>query len=206
LDVYVKLINTTSLYGRSAVRLSDIAEVYAPKDRLGAIRDIVVRLIDREEKRSYVVSIIDVISALSKDFPSATVQSVGETSSVIRYTPKRPTNNAIWRFTKVAFVTLMLFCGAMTAIMSFQTDASMPKVFEGFVTALIEPGANAAIIQIPYAIGLGVGILIFFNHFFTKRITDDPTPIEVEMTAYEIGVSDMISSVDAHSRLKDGEK
>ena len=39
--------------------------------------------------------------------------------------------------------------------------------------------------EIPYSIGLAVGIVIFFNHFGKKMLTTDPTPIEVQMTTYE---------------------
>ena len=35
------------------------------------------------------------------------------------------------------------------------------------------------------AIGLAIGIIVFFNHVGKRRITKDPTPIEVEMREYE---------------------
>ena len=40
-------------------------------------------------------------------------------------------------------------------------------------------------LEISYCIGLGIGILIFFNHVGRKKITHDPTPIQVEMRKYE---------------------
>ena len=43
----------------------------------------------------------------------------------------------------------------------------------------------SALLSIPYSIGLGMGIIIFFNHFSKFSLTDDPTPIEIEMTTYE---------------------
>ena len=39
--------------------------------------------------------------------------------------------------------------------------------------------------EIPYSIGLAVGITVFFNHCSKRKLTTDPTPIEVEMTTYE---------------------
>ncbi|MEE0884349.1 MAG: stage V sporulation protein AA, partial [Faecalimonas sp.] len=36
-----------------------------------------------------------------------------------------------------------------------------------------------------YSVGLVAGILVFFNHFGKKKISVDPTPIEVEMRLYE---------------------
>ncbi len=44
---------------------------------------------------------------------------------------------------------------------------------------------GGSIIEICYAIGLPVGILVFYNHFRRRKIKDDPTPIQVEMHTYE---------------------
>ena len=41
------------------------------------------------------------------------------------------------------------------------------------------------ILEISYSIGLGLGIVVFFNHFARWKITTDPTPLEVEMRLYE---------------------
>ena len=48
-----------------------------------------------------------------------------------------------------------------------------------------EEKENPYIMEIPYSLGLSVGIIIFFNHFGKKMLTLDPTPIEVQMTTYE---------------------
>ena len=37
--------------------------------------------------------------------------------------------------------------------------------------------------------GIAVGIIVFYNHFGGKRITKDPTPIEVQMRLYEDDVN-----------------
>ena len=38
---------------------------------------------------------------------------------------------------------------------------------------------------ISYSIGVGVGIIVFFNHFGKKRLTREPSPVEVEMSGYD---------------------
>ena len=44
-------------------------------------------------------------------------------------------------------------------------------------------GINA--LEISYSVGLGAGIMLFFNHVGGRRITKDPTPIEVSIRKYE---------------------
>ena len=39
--------------------------------------------------------------------------------------------------------------------------------------------------ELSYTVGLALGMCIFFNHIGGRRITKDPTPIEVEMRIYE---------------------
>ena len=48
------------------------------------------------------------------------------------------------------------------------------------------------ILEISYSLGLSVGIILFFNHFAGKKITMDPTPLEVQMKQYEQDVSTAI--------------
>jgi stage V sporulation protein AA len=45
------------------------------------------------------------------------------------------------------------------------------------------------VLEIAYSAGLAAGILIFFNHFASWKMTVDPTPIEVEMRLYEENIN-----------------
>ena len=41
------------------------------------------------------------------------------------------------------------------------------------------------VLEISYSLGIGLGVVLFFNHFGRLKITDDPTPMEVQMRMYE---------------------
>ena len=41
------------------------------------------------------------------------------------------------------------------------------------------------ILEITYSLGVSVGIIVFFNHIGKKYLTNEPSPVEVEMTGYE---------------------
>ena len=43
--------------------------------------------------------------------------------------------------------------------------------------------------ELSYSIGIGLGVTFFFNHFGGRKITEDPTPMEVEMRVYEDDVN-----------------
>ena len=41
------------------------------------------------------------------------------------------------------------------------------------------------ILEIFYSLGIGIGVLFFFNHFGHGKPSKDPSPIEVQMRTYE---------------------
>ena len=187
MEIFIKPSKKVSLTHRSTVHLKDVAEICVAGGNERDIKDIVLLNIDFDKSSQYMISAIDIIKKVAEVFPDANIQCLGETETLIDYYTSKPekTGGAIEKL-KTAFVCIVLFGGAMTAIMSFHSDAQMPAVFQNMYRIFFGIEATKPyIIYIPYSIGLAVGIIVFFNHFVLKKITEDPTPIEVEMTTYE---------------------
>ena len=69
--------------------------------------------------------------------------------------------------------------------MTFHVDIGIQKTFARFYEQLMgETKPMITELEISYSIGLAVGIIVFFNHFSKKKLTKDPTPMEVEMKKY----------------------
>ena len=93
-----------------------------------------------------------------------------------------------------------LFSGAAFSIMAFHNDVGITALFGQvyhFFTGRTSDGFT--ILELSYSLGLGAGILLFFNHFGKRKITSDPTPLEVEMRTYE----DEIDTTLIESRERD---
>lgn len=45
--------------------------------------------------------------------------------------------------------------------------------------------AHPLLLQIPYSIGIGLGMIIFFNRVFKKKFNEEPSPLKVEMFNYQ---------------------
>jgi stage V sporulation protein AA len=83
----------------------------------------------------------------------------------------------------------VLFIGSGLAIMNFHTDVSMPEVHQRLyylITGRAE--SQPLLMQIPYSLGIALGMILFFNHFFQKRINEEPSPLEVELFLYQQNV------------------
>ena len=197
LDIYIKPVKKASLAEVDKITINDVAEVIATKEVAKKIQQMKLMDIKIEGKKAnFLVSVTDIIKAIQKKYPDYTVNNVGAQDTVVQYATHKSKDIAWWKWLKIAFVVLILLAGSSTAIMSFHTDGQIPKVFENYYRIFFgEHTSNPLIIDIPYAIGLAVGILAFFNHFMGKKITDDPTPIEVEMALYETEVNETVLDV-----------
>ena len=101
---------------------------------------------------------------------------------------------------KLIIVAILVFFGSAFTIMSFHSDIGIQETFERFYAQVMgESKPMVTELEISYSIGLAVGIIVFFNHFRKRKLTQDPTPIEVEMKKYN---QDLINSKVAQSSEK----
>ncbi len=133
----------------------------------------------------YVISILKIIDCIHEKYPEMEIQNLGETDIIITYENQKTPGKAA-RVIKTAIVMLLTFTGAAFSIMSFNNDVSITKLFSQiyeWMTGMKSDGFT--ILEVSYSLGIPVGILVFFNHFGKKKITVDPTPLEVQMRLYE---------------------
>lgn len=199
-NIYIKADKQVDIYKTGNVHIKDIADISAPSDIKSRIDNITVYNIKSKKEKYYLVTIIDVINKINQSFSDLNINNVGEIDILIRYKPQKESNKLI-KYLKISAISVILMAGSATAIMSFHTDAQLSTVFENYYYMFFnEKIENPAIINIPYAIGLSTGIVIFFNHLSNKKLTSDPTPIEVEMTTYKKEIDDNI--IETLSKVK----
>ena len=77
--------------------------------------------------------------------------------------------------------------------MTFNNDVYVGSLFSNIYTQVTgQHSGHFTILEITYSIGIGVGVLFFFNHFGHMKITSDPTPMQVQMRLYEDDVNTTI--------------
>ena len=191
MDIYIKPKKKAALVGVQRVTVGHVADVFADgglKKRAEA-----VGLASPKTGGAYLISVIDIVAAISAALPGHAVVNLGEMDTIVSLRAAPPKKNRAWQWTKIAAVSLILFTGSITAIMTFHTDSQLSTVFSKYHEMFFGTAAQQPhIITIPYAIGLAVGIVVFFNHFGGRRLTKEPTPIEVELATYEKDVEDAL--------------
>lgn len=191
MEIYIKPEKKVNVSGKGVIRVKDVASVLADGSVKAQAENLRLLEITSDKKKNYLISVMDIVEKINMALPGNTVNNLGECDTVIEYSPKPEKSGGLWLWTKVLFVSAVLLTGSATAIMSFHSDAQISTVFENYYYIFFnEKIENPMLIDLPYSIGLAVGIIVFFNHFSGKKLTDDPTPIEVEMSVYEKEVTD----------------
>ena len=86
----------------------------------------------------------------------------------------------------VGFMCIFTFIGSTYVIMAYNNDVGIIELFERIYGLLgITDYKETNMIEIAYGVGIALGIIVFYNHFGKMRISDTPTPIQVEMDKYE---------------------
>lgn len=204
MDVYIMPQKKFVSEGTRVVQIKDIAEVYSNKCSVEAIKNTVIYVFPEVEHGVFSVSSIDIAKKIHTKFPEATVVNEGEAEVLLEYSARRSKENKIVNFMKVAVISAILFAGGATAIMSFHADGEIPEILQAYYSMFTgKTSKTPYILEISYSIGLAVGIIVFYNHFCGKKMTYDPTPIEVQMTSYEEQViKDQLQSIKKTEKRK----
>ncbi|WP_042162627.1 stage V sporulation protein AA [Paenibacillus gorillae] len=185
--LYLRLKKRISIRPRHKVTLGQVARLLAANDeqeqRLG---DLVLYRHAKADGNRVVIDLLQIVKAIREAEPSLTVEAYGDPQVLIMVSekPVKP------RIVVLLFAWLLLFFGAGLAIMNFHTDVSMREVHIRIVELITgERTEHPLWFQIPYSLGIGLGMILFFNHLFRKRFNEEPNPLEVELYTYQENVN-----------------
>lgn len=159
---------------------------------LAKVKSLTVCYLRPDTQKREIISVAKVIEVMLKEYPKLQVQSIGEMECIVEYVGDKKKSKVI-DILKIAFVSAISFFGAGFAIMTFNEDVSVGEVFEKIHYLVYQvPKEGFGILEFTYSIGMASGIILFYNHIGTRRITKDPTPIEVQMRVYENDVNNAL--------------
>lgn len=202
--IYIKAEQNVEMQSED-VFVKDIAKLACSDEQiLAKVKAIKLHHFKKGEPRRQVISLLRVIEEIDKVCPGTDVQSIGEAAVMVELINvdkhKGPVQAA-----KLAFVALVSFFGTSFTIMAFHNDIGINDVFTKIYEMVMgRQGDGYGILELSYSVGLAIGIIVFFNHIGGRRITKDPTPIEVEMRIYEEDVNKaLIETADREGKTID---
>lgn len=183
--VYVKAERNTQMR-TDDLFLRDIASLYCDdKTVLAKVRAIRLHTFHEGTEKRFYISMTEVVKRIKETVPGAEVESIGEPDMIAERVYVEKKKGAVEAF-KILLVSIVCFFGASFTIMAFHNDIGIVDVFAKYYELVMgETSGGFTVLEVSYSIGLAAGIIVFFNHIGGRRLTKDPTPIEVEMSIYE---------------------
>ena len=140
------------------------------------------------DKKQAIISIVDLNQKILQKEPDIDIESLGDENFIITYQKQKPSTFLQWL--KVIFVCFGAFFGSAFSIMTFNRDADVGSLFQQIYTQVTGKISNGfTVLEISYSLGIGIGVLFFFNHFGKWKFSDAPTPLQVQMCQYENNVN-----------------
>jgi len=180
--VYIRMRNRIEKRLNEDVLLSDLAQVITADDLVEQLNNLIIYSISESDRNIIIIDSTRVIKAIRSINQNLEIQIIGPAQTIIEVIFKKkevsiPIFLLVW---------LLLFIGSALTIMNFHEDVSMQAVHQKLYKIITGKEVEKPLIfQIPYSIGLGLGMIIFFNHVFKKRFNEEPSPLEVEVFSYQ---------------------
>ncbi|MFD2657331.1 stage V sporulation protein AA [Gracilibacillus thailandensis] len=180
--VYIRLKRKIEVDKQHLITLNDIAFVTGNIDYLKELETLKIYQITEKDQNVSVIDGFQLLDTLVEAYPFLSVELLGSNHVIVEIKKNDKKANIFL----ILLIWLLLCIGSAMAIMNFHYDVSMEEVHQGLYFLLTGEQQNKPLwIQIPYSIGLGLGMILFFNHIFKKRFNEEPSPLEVEMFNYQ---------------------
>lgn len=188
--LYIKIDRNVVVH-KPAVVLKDIASLTCTNESItNKLKTMKVHTFHepmsgkKKKQQIEVFSLLKIIELIGKEYPNLDIQNIGEMDFVLEYVPDKEKK---WlELTKAVLVCILIFFGSTFTIMTFNNDVGVTEVFKQFYEQVMGKASDGfTALEVCYSIGLALGIITFFNHIGSKKVTHDPTPIQVQMRKYE---------------------
>lgn len=199
-SIYLRLKKRISISKFQEVRLQDAAHVLVEDKQLEQqIKSLVLYKHQEQDGNRFVIDLLQIIDCIKRKCKHVEIDVYGDPQVLVMITEKagKP------RYILLIICWLLLFCGSGLALMNFHADVNMKDTHIRIVELITgERVEHPLWFQIPYSIGVGAGMVLFFNHIFKKKFNDEPNPLEVEMFMYQENINTYVIAEEIRNRGK----
>lgn len=185
ITVYIKCNRNVEVQSED-VFMKDVGSLRCADSTVSAkLKALKVHHFNQSDTKRCVISTLKLVELMEGVCPNISVQIIGEPDVLVEWVSVNK-HKGWQQGLKMGLVSLVSFFGTAFTIMAYHNDVGINEVFTEIyrMTMNREPqGLN--VLEVSYSIGLALGIIVFFNHIGGRRLTKDPTPIEVAMRNYE---------------------
>jgi len=192
-QIFLRSKGKVSLPKGKPVLLKDLAEISADEEIKSKLENLYYP-VDTKKEVNVLISVLSMITFIKENISNVDLVVIGQTDVLINFNDKNDSEDK-YKILRVILVCFLLFIGAITAIINFHSDVDM-KQAHSTIYKIITGTENdkPLLLQIPYSLGIGVGMSVFFNHVFKKKLGNEPTPLEMKMYSYQQSVDEYVKN------------
>ncbi|MEF2244901.1 MULTISPECIES: stage V sporulation protein AA [unclassified Paenibacillus] len=202
--LYLRLKRKMYIKPEETVTLGQIARLVTDNKALEQrLMDAELYKHRQEDGNRVVVDLLQIVQAIRQIEPLLSIESYGDPQVLLMVAEKR----AQPRVAVLLVSWVLLFFGSGLAIMNFHTDVGMKDAQIRIVELITGQKSERPLwFQIPYSIGIGAGMVLFFNHLFRKRFNEEPNPLEVELFMYQENMNDYVIADEMRKKSSHAEQ
>ncbi|MBB6730453.1 stage V sporulation protein AA [Cohnella zeiphila] len=185
--VYIRLRRRIVVAPDALIRMSDVARIVADAEWEQRLLPLPVLRVRPEDGHLLVIDMLHIVRIIREVSPDVAIETYGEPHVLVEVA-----EGGLVKPRRLLFILawVLLFFGSGMAIINFHADVNMPDVQRRIVRLLTgNPDWHPWLFQVPYSLGIGFGMLLFFNRMLGRRWNDEPNPLEVEMFMYQENVN-----------------
>ncbi len=174
---------------KTHIYLDDIYEIFPSKHK-SIVGNILVRKYDKHELKYDVVHLGEIIDKINKKTQEYNITFLKPDDVIIYFDNNKKDRT---KYIRVFTISVIVLMGSIMGIMNFHADVNMLQSQTNMVSALTRnPNKYLPYFQIPYTIGIGIGVALFFNKFIPTYSKDEPSPLELKMISLNKEIENQI--------------
>jgi len=199
--VYVRMRRRAVVRPGAVVYLGDVARLVTETALQKRLEKLPLHRVSAADGNLVLIDMLQVVKAIREAEPGMVIETFGEPHVLLEISPAGEVKP---RKVVLVLAWLLLFFGSGMAMMNFHADVNMPAVQLRITELITGKGSKHPwLFQIPYSIGVGMGMLLFFNRLLRKRLNDEPNPLEVEMFMYQENVNHYVITEEYRKKHED---
>lgn len=198
--IYIQLKNRVTVPKGKGVTLRDIAFLITEPELKDALDSILLMEPEQSDGNLILIDLLMVIPRIHELLPDADIEPIGEGRTIVQI--EGPVERRKPSVALFVLVWLLLFFGSALTIMNFHADVNMQEVQIRIVEMITgHRNEHPYVFQVAYSVGIGFGMVMFFNHLFKKKWNEEPTPLEVEMYLYQKNIDQYVIN-EEYSKMR----
>lgn len=163
---------------KTNIYLEDIYSIY-PKEYENEIKKIPLRNYKTNTSKYDVIHLGEIIEAVNNKHLNLRLNFLNPDDVIIFFDDLKVDKT---KYLRVFIVSIVVLMGSIMGIMNFHADVNMAQSQFMMVNAITKDAKlYLPYFQLPYSIGIGIGVAVFFNKFIPTYSKGEPSPLDLKM-------------------------